>query len=131
MSESKDVLEDIPKSIPKGIQPKGVPKGIQPKRSAVAKLASSEVIAAMKQPVPSGQLEPMSQSFAGVPSPTPKTSTSNPLLQPAKRIPKKIPESSLQPPPIKKYSEKTPDYHARIQEIDENLQENINTKMKK
>jgi hypothetical protein len=131
MSEPKGIQ---PKGVqPKGVQPKGVqPKGVPQKKSSIVKLASNEVIATVKQPVPSGQLALVPQSFAGVPSPTLKSTKTNPLLNPAQR--KKIPEnSSLPPPPIAKkilkHAEKTPDYHARSQTVDEDLQEEINTKM--
>ena len=131
MSESKGVQ---PKGVqPKGVQPKGVqPKGVPQKKSSIVKLASNEVIATVKQPVPSGQLALVPQSFAGVPSPTLKSTKTNPLLNPAQR--KKIPEnSSLPPPPIAKkilkHAEKTPDYHARSQTVDEDLQEAIDTKI--
>ena len=40
-------------------------KGVQAKRSKVTQLASPEVIAAVKQPLPAGQLEAAPQSFAG------------------------------------------------------------------
>ena len=45
------------------------PRGIQPKRSQVVKLASPDVVAAVKKPLPSGQLDAADQSFAGIPSP--------------------------------------------------------------
>jgi hypothetical protein len=121
------------------------PKGVQPRRSGVVKLASAEVIAAVKQPVPSGQLEPVAQSFAGVPPP-PTTKKServllaaetNPLLNPVPKLPKKTPEdtgASLPPPPLAKkkalkYAKKTPDYQARTQGVDAELQDAIDTTM--
>ena len=45
------------------------PRGIQPKRSQVVKLASPDVVAAVKKPLPAGQLDAADQSFAGIPSP--------------------------------------------------------------
>jgi hypothetical protein len=134
-------------SKPEGIKPETAarPRGVQPKRSGVVKLASAEVIAAVKQPVPSGQLEPVAQSFAGIPPP-PTTKKServliaaeaNPLLNPVAKLPKKLPEdsgASLPPPPLAKkkplkYAKKTPDYQARTQGVDAELQEDIDTKM--
>ena len=82
-----------------------VTKGVIKRRSAVVKLASSEVIAAVKQPVPSGQLESVTQSFNG---------------SPTKIKPK--------PKPIKII--KAPKIHTRIQEVDAELQEKIDTEMK-
>ena len=42
-------------------------KGVAPKKCKVVKHASSELIAAVKKPVPSGQLEAVTQSFAPTP----------------------------------------------------------------
>jgi hypothetical protein len=121
-------------------------KGVQPKRSTVIKLASPEVIAAVKQPLPVGQLEVAPQSFAGIPSPPIDKkkerifieSRVNPLVKPLPGVqPKPIPEDSgpsLPAAPIAKkkalkYSKPTPDYTPRSQKLDPEIQEGINTKL--
>ena len=79
------------------------PKGIQPKRSAIVKLASPEVVAAVKQPLPAGQLEAAPQSFAGIPPPPIDKkkervfaeSLANPLVKPLPgALPKPVPADS-------------------------------------
>jgi hypothetical protein len=122
------------------------PKGVQPKRSKVVKLASPEVIAAVKQPLPSGQLEAAPQSFAGVPPPPIDkkqervfaASLVNPLEKPLPGpLPKPVPENtgpSLPPPPIPvkkqlKLAKKTPDYNPPSRQVPGELQEEINDKM--
>ena len=49
-------------------------KGVPRKKSGIVKLASPEVIAAVRLPVPLGQLEAVAQSFDGISGipPTPK-----------------------------------------------------------
>jgi hypothetical protein len=85
-------------------------KGFVRKLPGVIKLAPPEVIAAQKQPVPSGQLEAVPQSFAGVPPPPTgerqkqrlAASQANPLLKPSIQRPPKQPANSgasLPPPP--------------------------------
>ncbi len=120
------------------------PKGVQPKRSTVVKLASPEVIAAVKQPLPSGQLEAAPQSFAGVPPPPIDkklervfaASLVNPLEKPLpKRLPRPVPEdsgASLPPPPIPtkkplKLAKKTPDYNPPSRYVPKDLQEELNS----
>ena len=120
-------------------------KGVQRKKSEVVKLASQDVIEAVKQPLPTGQLEAVAQSFAGIPPPPTAKQTqrvllaaqTNPLINPDPKLPKKLPEdtgASLPPPPLEskkplKYSKKTPDYFGRRQSIDKDLQDAIDTKM--
>jgi hypothetical protein len=130
----------------KTVLPPNRPKGVQPKRSAVIKLASTEVIAAVKQPLPSGQLEAAPQSFAGIPPPPIDKkqerifaqSKANPLIKPLPgTLPKPIPADSgpsLPQAPIAKkkqlkLAKATPDYIPRTQTLDPELQEDINTKL--
>jgi len=118
------------------------PKGfIRKLPQGVIKLATPDLIAAQKQPVPTGQLEAIEQSFAGIPPP-PTTkkeeellaaSASNPLLYPKKQ-PKKIPAdtgASLPPPPVAikkplKYVKETDDFKQRKRTINSPLQSFIN-----
>jgi hypothetical protein len=118
------------------------PKGIQPKRSAVVKLASPDVIAAVKQPLPAGQLEAAPQSFAGIPPPPIDkkkervfaASLANPLVKPLPgALPKPVPADSgpsLPAAPIVRkkqlrHAKKTPDYVPRAQKLDPSTQEAI------
>lgn len=121
-------------------------KGIQPKRSAVVKLASPEVVAAVKQPLPAGQLEAAPQSFAGIPPPPIDKkrervfveSRANPLVKPLPgALPRPVPADSgpsLPAAPIAKkkplkLAKKTPDYIPREQKLDPEIQEGIDTKL--
>ncbi len=127
-------------SEPKGVQPR---RGVQPKRSAVVKLASAEVVAAVKQPLPAGQLEAAPQSFAGVAPPIDRkqervfaASLANPLLKPLPGAPPKpLPaDAGLPAAPIAKkkplkLAKKTPDYVPREQKLDPDVQEGIDTKL--
>jgi len=89
-------------------------RGIQPKRSTVIKLASNEIISAVKQPLPKDPIEAVSQAFSGeAPPPIGNKKKSaiakslvNPLLNPLpKLIPSPVPEdASLPEAPIKKKS---------------------------
>ena len=122
------------------------PKGIQPKRSTVVKLASPEVVAAVKQPLPAGQLDAAPQSFGGIPPPPIDKkkerifaqSLANPLLKPVPgALPKPVPGSlgpSLPQAPIAKkkilkLAKITPDYIPREKKLDPEIQEGINTKL--
>ena len=122
------------------------PKGIQPKRSAVVKLASPEVVAAVKQPLPAGQLEAAPQSFAGIPPPPIDKkkervfveSQVNPLVKPLPgALPKPVPADSgpsLPAAPIAKkktlrLAKKTPDYIPREKKLDPEVQEGVDTKL--
>ena len=62
-------------------------KGVAPKKCKIVKHASSELIAAVKKPVPSGQLEAVTQSFA----PTPQVKLPR-IPKPEPRIPKLEPK---------------------------------------
>jgi hypothetical protein len=121
-------------------------KGIQPKRSTVVKLASPEVVAAVKQPLPAGQLEAAPQSFAGIPPPPIDKkkervfveSRVNPLVKPLPgTLPRPVPEDagpSLPAAPIAKkkalkHTKPTPDYTPREQKLDPEIQEGIDTKL--
>lgn len=116
------------------------PKGVQPKRSATVKLASAEIVAAVKQPLPAGQLEAAPQSFAGIPPPPIDkkkervfaASLANPLIKPLPGAqPKPVPADSgpsLPAAPIAKrkplrLAKKTPDYVPRSQKLDPSTQE--------
>ena len=87
MSSRPEVQKPDVQSKPEAKKP---PRGIQPKRSQVVKLASPDVVAAVKKPLPSGQLDAADQSFAGIPSPPIdkkqekvfKESRANPLIKP-------------------------------------------------
>jgi hypothetical protein len=122
------------------------PKGVQPKRSGVVKLASPEVVAAVKQPLPSGQLEAAPQSFGGIPAPPIDKkqervfaqSKVNPLIKPLPgALPKPVPADSgpsLPAAPIAKkkplrLAKTTPDYIPRELTLDPELQEDIDTKL--
>lgn len=121
----------------KGVQPKGV----QPKRSSMVKLASHDVIEAVKKPLPSGQLEPAPQSFAGIPPPIDTKrerifaqSLANPLIRPITGpLPKPVQANSgasLPAPPIAKkkplkFAKKTPDYIPRSQDVNPKQQKLI------
>jgi hypothetical protein len=122
------------------------PKGVQPKRSAIVKLASPEVVAAVKQPLPAGQLEAAPQSFAGIPPPPIDKkkervfveSRVNPLVKPLPgALPRPVPEDSgpsLPAAPIAKkkplrHVKPTPDYTPRAQKLDPEIQEGIDTKL--
>jgi hypothetical protein len=117
-------------------------KGVQPKRSAVAKPVSAEVLAAMKQPLPAGQLDAAPQSFAGEPAP-PKGRTqarvfaaaaANPLLNPLPGpLPPRAPAPagpSLPKAPVPKRKQlrmvkKTPDYIPRRTAMDPGLKDSL------
>ena len=121
-------------------------RGVQPKKSGLIRLATSEVLSAVKEPVPSGQLEAVPQSFAGIP-PSPISrqqervlvaSLTNPLIKPlAGPLPKRLPADtgpSLPAPPTVKtrtlrFAKPTPDYTPRAEKVDVELQEAINTTM--
>ena len=122
------------------------PKGAQLKRSTAVKLASPDVIAAVKQPLPAGQLEAAPQSFAGIPPPPIDKkkervfveSKVNPLVKPLPgALPKPIPADSgpsLPAAPIAtkkplKLAKKTPDYIPREKKLDPEIQEGIDTKL--
>ena len=126
----------------KGVQPTQK-RGVQPKRSAIVKLASPEVVAAVKQPLSTGQLEAAPQAFAGVAPPIDRkqervfaASLANPLLKPLPgALPKPVPaDAGLPAAPIAKkkplkLAKKTPDYIPRAQKLDLNVQEGIDTKL--
>jgi hypothetical protein len=118
------------------------PKGVQPKKSAAAKKASADVLAAYADPLPTGQLDAAPQSFAGVPPPpTPKkqervfaAAAANPLLNPLPGpLPQRVPEDSgpsLPKAPIARkktlrLAKKTPDYVPRSQSIDPEVKERL------
>lgn len=121
------------------------PRGVQPKRSAVVKLASPEVIASVKQPLPTGQLDAAPQSFAGTPPPPIDkrrervlvSSLANPLIKPLTGpLPRPVPEDSGLPrapiptkKPLKLAAKKTPDYTPPSYTVDPEVQEMIDTKM--
>jgi hypothetical protein len=128
------------------IKPRGVqPKGVQPKRSAIVKLASPEVIASVKQPLPTGQLDAAPQSFAGTPPPPIDKkrervlvqTLTNPLIKPLTGpLPKPLPEDAGLPKapiatkkPLKFAAKKTPDYTPPSYKVDPEIQEMIDTKM--
>ena len=71
-------MSSVPK--PKGVQPR-TGKGVQPRTSSVMRLATPEMIAAMKAPDPSGQLAFAPQPFHGTPPPIAKAKT-DPLSMP-------------------------------------------------
>ena len=115
-------------------------KGVQPKRSKVTQLASPEVIAAVKQPLPAGQLEAAPQSFAGIPPPPIDkkrervfaASLANPVIKPLSGpLPAPVPADSgpsLPAAPIARkkplrLAKKTPDYVPRSQKLDPSTQE--------
>ena len=120
-------------------------RGIQPKRSQVVKLASPDVVAAVKKPLPSGQLDAADQSFAGIPSPPIdkkqekafKESRANPLIKPLFSVPRPTPAAtgpSLPAAPIAikkplKHAKKTPDYIERTKKLDPEVQEKIDTQL--
>ena len=127
-------------------QPHVKQRGVQPKRSQIVKLASPDVVAAMKHPLPTGQLDAAAQSFAGIPSPPIDKkqervfaeSMVNPLLKPLKSaVPRPAPTGpSLPAAPIAikkplKHAKKTPDYVARSEgkQIDPEVQEKIDTQL--
>jgi len=117
-------------------------KGVQAKRSKVPQLASPEVIAAVKQPLPAGQLEAAPQSFAGIPPPPIDkkrervfaASLANPLIKPLSGpLPAPVPADSgpsLPAAPIirkkpLRLAKKTPDYVPRSQKLDPSTQEAV------
>jgi len=117
-------------------------KGVQAKRSKVTQLASPEVIAAVKQPLPAGQLEAAPQSFAGIPPPPIDkkrervfaASLANPLIKPLSGpLPAPVPADSgpsLPAAPIARkkplrLAKKTPDYVPRSQKLDPLTQEAV------
>jgi len=117
-------------------------KGVQAKRSKVTQLASPEVIAAVKQPLPAGQLEAAPQSFAGIPPPPIDkkrervfaASLANPLIKPLSGpLPAPVPADSgpsLPAAPIARkkrlrLAKKTPDYVPRSQKLDPSTQEAV------
>jgi hypothetical protein len=130
-------------SKPKGVLP---PRGVGFKKSAVAKLASPEVIEAVKQPLPAGQLEAAPQSFAGIPPPPIDKkkervfaeSAANPLLKPLPGpLPKPVqadsgpslPEAPVAKKRELKLAKKTPDYIPREQTLPEDIQKGVETKL--
>jgi len=139
-----------PTNGPKTDEPKK-PRGVQPKKpSGVVKLATPEVISAVKQPVPAGQLEATPQSFGGIPAPTPPigrrqerifvASLANPVITPLTGpLPKRVPSDTgpslpAPPPPTRstkplRFIKPTANYVARTQDVDEDLQADIDTKM--
>jgi hypothetical protein len=137
-------IPEVPKTDVQEV-PKRV-RGVQPKRSTVIKLASDDVIAAVKQPLPAGQLEAAPQSFAGIPPPPNDKkqervfaeSRTNPLLKPLAG-PRPAPVQadsgpSLPAAPIAKkkplrLAKKTPDYIPRAQKLRPEIQEGIDTKL--
>jgi len=112
-------------------------RGIQPKRSTVIKLASNEIISAVKQPLPKDPIEAVSQAFSGeAPPPIGNKKKSaiakslvNPLLNPLpKLIPTPLPEDATLPEaPIKKkqlkHAKETPDYQPRKIQLDSMLKD--------
>ena len=129
---------------PTNLKPPMRPGRIQPKRSAIVKLASPEVIAAVKQPLPAGQLDAAPQSFGGIPPPPIGkkqerifvASSINPLIKPLPgALPKPVPADSgpsLPQAPIAKkktlrLAKKTPDYVPRAQKLDPTTQEGVDT----
>jgi len=121
------------------------PRGIQPKRSQVVKLASPDVVAAVKNPLPSGQLDAADQSFAGIPSPpidkkqekifikSRANPLINPLISPLRPVQADSgPSLPAAPIAIKKplkHAKKTPDYVKREQKLDPETQEKIDTQL--
>ena len=121
------------------------PRGIQPKRSQVVKLASPDVVAAVKKPLPSGQLDAADQSFAGIPSPPIDKkqekvfikSRANPLINPLLSPMRPVQEDSgpsLPAAPIAtkkplKHAKKTPDYIERKQTLEPEIQEKVDTEL--
>jgi len=136
----------------KGVQPqRGVQRGVKPGRSTVIKLATSEMIEAMKLPPPKGQLDVLPQSFQGRPSPPidaaevkiRKEARENPLVMPGMgpklSISKMAADSgaSLAEAPMKKVKtlrmvKETPDYRPieRTLPLDnlENIREHMSTR---
>ena len=148
MSSKPEVQPEVQPEVKKPeVQPevKKPPRGIQPKRSQVVKLASPDVVAAVKKPLPSGQLDAADQSFAGIPSPPIdkkqekvfKESSANPLIKPRISVPRPVQEDSgpsLPPAPIAtkkplKHTKKTPDYIERKQTLDPEIQEKVDTEL--
>jgi hypothetical protein len=145
MSSKPEVLKPEVKSEVLKPDIKKPPRGIQPKRSQVVKLASPDVVAAVKKPLPSGQLDAADQSFAGIPSPPIDKkqekafieSRANPLIKPLISRLRPVQEDSgpsLPPAPIAtkkplKHAKKTPDYVARTQKLDLEIQEKIDTEL--
>jgi hypothetical protein len=124
---------------------KKLPRGIQPKRSQVVKLASPDVVAAVKKPLPSGQLDAADQSFAGIPSPPIDKkqekafieSRANPLIKPLISPLRPVqadsgPSLPAAPIAIKKplkHAKKTPDYVPREQKLNPEIEEKIVTEL--
>ena len=151
MSSKPEVPKpEVPKpEVPKPEVPKPeVPKpqrGIQPKRSQVVKLASPDVVAAVKNPLPSGQLDAADQSFAGIPSPPIDKkqekvfikSRANPLITPLLSVMRPTPADtgpSLPAAPIAikkplKHAKKTPDYIERTKKLDPEVQGKIDIEL--
>jgi hypothetical protein len=122
------------------------PRGVQPKKSTAVKLASADIIDAMKKPLPAGQLEAAAQSFAGIPPPPIDKkqervfaqSLANPLLKPLAGAPPRPVQAdsgpSLPAAPIAKkkplkLAQVTPDYIPRVKTLDADIQEGIDTKL--
>jgi len=153
---SEVLKSEVPKSeVPKSEVPKSEvvqkpevkkpPRGIQPKRSQVVKLASPDVIAAVKKPLPAGQLDAADQSFAGIPSPPIdkkqekafKESRANPLIKPLISVMRPVqadsgPSLPAAPIAIKKplkHAKKTPDYIERTKKLDPEVQGKIDTEL--
>jgi hypothetical protein len=93
---------------PKPIEKK---RGFQPKKNPSTRLADPEVLKAVKTPLPTNQIEPVSQSFAGIPPPIDTrqaksrvlvSSLKNPLITPLPKLPQLQPADtgpSLPAPP--------------------------------
>ena len=122
------------------------PRGVQPKKSTAVKLASKDIIDALKAPLPAGQLEAAPQSFAGIPPPPIDKkqervfaeSLANPLLKPLPGAPPRPVQAdsgpSLPAAPIAKkkplkLTKTTPDYVPRVKTLAADIQEGIDTKL--
>ena len=108
------------KGVQQGVQPRVQPKGVPLRKSSTIKLASKEVIDAMKQPVPSGQLEAVKQDFSGPP-------TVPVLSKMPSKMPPKVPSKMPPKVPSKILEEKTENTEEQ-KAIDEKLQEAIDNK---
>jgi len=90
---------------------KGPLKGIQPKRCKVVQLASKEIIASVKKPVPSGQLEPITQSFT-------------PTIKPREKKEKKEPKEQKEPKEPKE-QQYVKEMHRDGRKIEQTLQDKL------